>query len=268
MIDIDKIITLINQQGHTCASVEKSLHFGNGAIRRWKTSSPSVDKIYKLSNFLNISLSVLMPDELSTGSAELTSTVKSFDEPKEILSAYEKSPDNIKRCVRAALEPYMTEIAQEPHIDPSPPGGRDKRSAGRGSSSIIQFNQPDEAPPIMIPIVGKAAAGFPIEMIEEDYGEIPVTDRSVRPGDFAVYADGDSMIDFGINDGDTVIIHPQPVVDNYEIALVAVDNGSTIKKVRCNETTIELIPMNDAHETQVYDLDEGIRILGKFVTVI
>ena len=56
MFDVDYIIKLIEKKGYSCSKVEKSLGFGNGTIRRWKQSSPSINKLYALSEFLSVSI--------------------------------------------------------------------------------------------------------------------------------------------------------------------------------------------------------------------
>ncbi len=53
---VERILYIINEKGLTCSYVEKSLGFGNGSIKRFKTSSPSIDKVVALSDFLNVSL--------------------------------------------------------------------------------------------------------------------------------------------------------------------------------------------------------------------
>lgn len=57
---VDKIITLIKEKGLNVSTVEKQLGFGNGSIKRFKTNSPSIDKITKISNFLNVSVDYLL----------------------------------------------------------------------------------------------------------------------------------------------------------------------------------------------------------------
>ena len=60
---VDRIIQLIKQKGLSINAVEKQLGFGNGAIKRFATSSPSVDKIIALSNFLNVSVGYIITGE-------------------------------------------------------------------------------------------------------------------------------------------------------------------------------------------------------------
>lgn len=85
MLDIHRIITLITEKGYSCSSVEKSLGFGNGAIRRWETNSPSIKKLFELSNFLNIPINYLLTSEesskaLTQNERELLNLLNEFDE--------------------------------------------------------------------------------------------------------------------------------------------------------------------------------------------
>lgn len=120
---------------------------------------------------------------------------------------------------------------------------------------------------VTIPVVGKAAAGLPIEMIRENEDSLAVYDDIIQAGDFAVIASGDSMIDAGIHDGDRVIIRPQPSVENGEIALVAIEDGSTIKRFYREPDGCRLEPANPRHHTQKYPRSVEVRVLGKFIRV-
>ncbi|GHU56358.1 hypothetical protein AGMMS49975_19490 [Clostridia bacterium] len=62
--NVDKIIGIIEEKGYTCYAVEKSLGFGNGAIKRWATNSPSINKLIELSNFLKIDLGLFFYEEV------------------------------------------------------------------------------------------------------------------------------------------------------------------------------------------------------------
>ncbi len=124
----------------------------------------------------------------------------------------------------------------------------------------------ENTPQFSIPVVGRAAAGMPIEMIESHGDSLGINgDAKARPGDFAVIASGDSMTGVGIHDGDHVIIRPHPTVENGQIALVAIGDGSTIKRFYRDENGIRLVPANDDCETQYYSTDDDIRVLGKYV---
>nr|DAW15667.1 MAG TPA: repressor protein [Caudoviricetes sp.] len=91
MFNVEHILSLLDKRGYSCSKVEKSLGFGNGAIRRWKQSSPSIDKLYKLSNFLNISIIELLGEytDLSSDEQKLIEIYNGIsDDDKILLMAY------------------------------------------------------------------------------------------------------------------------------------------------------------------------------------
>jgi repressor LexA len=90
----------------------------------------------------------------------------------------------------------------------------------------------------------------------------------VHPGDFIVIAVGDSMIEAGINDGDRCVIRPQETVENGEIALIAIADGSTIKRFFKENGGYRLMPCNPTHAPLHYGKEMPIRVLGKFIKVI
>mgnify|MGYP000959726215 CR=1 FL=1 len=143
--------------------------------------------------------------------------------------------------------------------------------------SVVPFDEiaVSEAPSaparVMLPVLGRAAAGAPKSMISLEGEELRTNGdvaHDIRPGDFIVIADGDSMVDCGIHDGDHCVIHQTPEVSNGQIALVAVDDGSTIKRFYKERDGFRLVPCSADHAEQHYPPDAPIRVLGKFVKVI
>lgn len=122
---------------------------------------------------------------------------------------------------------------------------------------------------LKIPVMGRSAAGLPIEMVSipDDPVVIDVETR-IKAGDFIVIAVGDSMIDAGIHDGDKCVIRPRDWVENGEIALLAVNDGSTIKKFFKDADGFRLVPCNPAYPIQRYGSDAAIRVLGRFISVV
>lgn len=120
-----------------------------------------------------------------------------------------------------------------------------------------------------IPIVGSVACGNPI-YAEENIQEY-VTVLESDNVDFALYADGDSMNNCKIDDGDTVYIRKQSVVNNGEIAVVLVDNDSaTVKRFYDYGDQIVLRPdsTNPKHDEQRYfKKDHNIIIQGKVIFI-
>ena len=120
-----------------------------------------------------------------------------------------------------------------------------------------------------IPLLGKIAAGTPIEAISNNdkFIDVPSSDPSFREC-YALYVEGDSMIDEGILDGDIVIIEKKQDVNNGDIVVALIDKEeATLKKIRKRGDTIALEPANKSYKTQIYGPDRII-VQGKLKTLV
>ncbi len=116
-----------------------------------------------------------------------------------------------------------------------------------------------------LPILGSIACGKPI--MAEEYFEGYVYADAKFHADFCLRAQGDSMINARIYDGDIVFIRQQPVVDNGEIAAVAIDDEVTLKRVYVGDNFIELRAENPRFRPMIYRKEDfdSFRIIGKAV---
>ena len=124
-----------------------------------------------------------------------------------------------------------------------------------------------------VPVVGDIACGLPLlaEQNIEEYVDLP--ESWIGSGQFfALHANGDSMEDIGINNGDIVIIRQQETAEPGQVIVALVDESSaTLKRYypRLEEQVVELRPENDAFETQIIDLRErAFAIQGIAVKVL
>ena len=120
-----------------------------------------------------------------------------------------------------------------------------------------------------IPMLGKIAAGTPIEAISNYDQLIDVPKNYLLSEDsFALTVEGDSMIDEGIFDGDTVIISKITNVNNGDIVVALIDKEeATLKKFRKKGDSIALEPANKHYKTQIYGPDRVV-IQGKMSALI
>jgi repressor LexA len=114
-----------------------------------------------------------------------------------------------------------------------------------------------------IPLIGKIAAGLPIEAIEDFAEDIPAPPGTKNPNDFfALRVEGDSMINAGINDGDTVIIRKTNIAENGKIVVALIDDHeATLKRYRKKSNAIALESANPLYETRIFNPDR-IKIQG------
>ncbi len=120
-----------------------------------------------------------------------------------------------------------------------------------------------------VPVMGRIAAGVPIEAIQHNTHSVTVPPEMIGSGEhFALTVDGDSMIDVGIHDGDTVIIQQADTARGGEIVVALVDDAeATLKTFRREGTNIALEAANPAYETRVLPSDR-VKVQGKLVGLI
>lgn len=143
---------------------------------------------------------------------------------------------------------------------------RARRSPG-GAGLFFADNNAD-APALAVPLVGKIAAGLPIEAIE-DHEQLAVPAALLGPGEhYALQVSGDSMIEAGIFDGDFALIRKAEDARDGEIVVALIDNAdATLKILRREKGMVALEPANALYGTQVY-LPSRVKIQGKLAGLL
>ncbi len=124
--------------------------------------------------------------------------------------------------------------------------------------------------PAQLPLAGRIQAGEPNMAIEDVEGYVAV-DRSFVSGsdNFLLKVGGDSMIDAHIQDGDYVVVKPQPEANNGDIIVAIIDEEATVKKFFKNGNQIQLKPANPDYKPIVIDSGgRDVSIVGKVVSVL
>ena len=131
----------------------------------------------------------------------------------------------------------------------------------------IELISPVETRRFEFPLLGRVAAGKPIEAIE-DVSVIDVPPSMTGTGDhFVLLVQGDSMEEDGILDGDYVVVRKQPTAENGETVVALIDNEATVKKYYKRKGHVELRPAHTGMEPIL--IEEGeLRIEGKVVGVL
>src|SRR5215471_13455082 len=151
---------------------------------------------------------------------------------------------------------------------------RRDREVSRGLELVgTQRSQRQAQPRVLrIPVVGQIAAGLPIEAIEDPEDVIELPADSVPSNCFALRVRGTSMIEDHIDDGDLVVVRPQPAVDNGDIAVAIVNDatengGATLKRFYLEGDTVRLQPRNPAMQPIMVPADQ-VEIRGKVVKLL
>jgi repressor LexA len=146
-------------------------------------------------------------------------------------------------------------------------GGLSRRPAAAVPRSAS--NDDDAGASVSIPVMGRIAAGSPIEAIQHKTHSIAVPPEMIAGGEhYALEVKGDSMIDAGILDGDTVIIKNASSANPGEIVVALVDDEeATLKRFRRKGASIALEAANPAYETRIFGPDR-VKVQGRLVGLI
>lgn len=127
----------------------------------------------------------------------------------------------------------------------------------------------NEAGSVQLPLYGRIAAGLPIEALRDTANMIDVPMSLLSNGEhYALEVSGDSMVDAGILDGDTVIIRKGEAAENGQIVVALVDGQEvTLKRLRRRGNSIALEPCNATYETRIFPGDR-VRVQGRLVALL
>ena len=219
----------------------------------------------------------------------------SFEEMKEALDL--KSKSGIHRLITALEErgfirrlpnrARALEVVKMPESwGSASPGGASVIEADFGVGNTNRTGRPasvgdnvmpfpgnrggqEEPGGLAVPVIGRIAAGVPISAIQDNTHSVTVPPEMIGSGDhFALTVEGDSMIEAGIHDGDTVIIRQTQTAQGGEIVVALVDDEeATLKTFRRDGSHIALEAANPAYETRLLPA-ERVKVQGKLVGLL
>jgi repressor LexA len=140
---------------------------------------------------------------------------------------------------------------------------------GDFSNRLPGVRAANDAVAVQLPLYGRIAAGQPIEAMRDEAAHIEVPAAMLGLGDhFALEVAGDSMIDAGIWDGDTVIIRKGETAETGQIIVALVDeNEVTLKRLRRRGNSVALEPANPRHETRLFP-PHRVKVQGRLVGLL
>lgn len=200
----------------------------------------------------------------------------SFDEMKDALGL--KSKSGVHRLINALEErgfirrmanrARAIEILKTPDLAPASHSSDNVVAANFGTSPE-KPQVSSSADSVEIPLHGKIAAGTPIEALENRDSFVAVPAGMMGRGNcFALEVSGDSMIEMGILDGDTVVIESVNTARDGEVVVALVDREeATLKTLRRNGQFVELVPANRDYQTQVLEANR-VQVQGRLIGLL
>ena len=211
-----------------------------------------------------------------------TGVAPSFDEMKDALHLRSKSGIHrlisgleergfIRRLPHRARALEVTRLPEESAAPSTGERGRFSPTVIRGDFSGALPGTPvtGDIEAIDLPLYGRIAAGTPIEALRDPSNTVAVPGTLLGRGEhYALEIAGDSMIEAGILDGDTVIVQRCDTAENGSIVVALVDNVEvTLKRLRRRGASIALEPANQAYETRIFGPDR-VKVQGRLVGLL
>ncbi len=208
---------------------------------------------------------------------EETGVSPSFDEMKEALGL--KSKSGIHRLITGLEErefirrlPHRAralEVLRLPDDMSVHTGQKFLPRVIQGGASRRPDSSADEKSSIQLPLLGRIAAGTPIEALSDPSRFISVPGDLIGRGEYyCLEVEGDSMVEAGILDGDTVVIERSDNAENGAIVVAFVEGQEvTLKRLRKRPNSVALEPANADYETRIFGPDQ-VKVQGKLVGLV
>ena len=207
----------------------------------------------------------------------------SFDEMKDALDLKSKSGIHrlitgleergfIRRLAHRARALEVVRLPENSAEQPPPAPARQFAPTvikGGFAPSLVGAPVATPSDSVTLPLYGKIAAGTPIEALHDHANSIDIPASMLGSGNhYALTVEGDSMIDAGIHDGDTVVIRSCDSADAGTIVVALVDDLEvTLKRLRRKGASIALEPANKKYETRIFPPDR-VKVQGRLVGLL
>jgi repressor LexA len=212
-----------------------------------------------------------------------TGVSPSFDEMKDALRLKSKSGIHrlvsgleergfIRRLPHRARALEVVKLPEESAAAPAADRGRFSATVIRGDFKASLPGAPvaPDVEAVDLPLYGRIAAGTPIEALRDQSASVgvPASLLGRAAEHYALEVAGDSMIEAGILDGDTVIIERSDTAENGAVVVALIDEQEvTLKRLRRRGASIALEPANKAYETRIFGPDR-IKVQGRLVGLL
>ena len=171
-------------------------------------------------------------------------------------------PNEAGREIAVVADPVLDEEAEAPAFSPNV-------IQGDFSGRLPGVRAANEAAAVQLPLYGRIAAGLPIEALRDAGAHVEVPVALLGNGEhYALEVAGDSMVEAGILDGDTVVIRKGELADNGQIIVALIDDAEvTLKRLRRRGNSVALEPANKRHEIRIFPADR-VKVQGRLVALL
>ena len=209
---------------------------------------------------------ITLEEKLTIRQEEILKFIHDFIETNGFPPSYREIGSHFSITSTFGVKRHLDALIKKGYINID---SKSNRSISLTEASLLKFNSNKENNSIEIPILGRVAAGYPILSEQNIEGTLFIDSSLIKRGNnyFGLKVRGESMIEDGIFEGDTVIVKSQNNANNNEIVIAMVDKDTTVKRFSKNKMKIKLLPANKEFEPITITPENDFSILGKVVGV-
>lgn len=205
-------------------------------------------------------------DDLSPRQSEILSFIESVVDQRGVVPSYREIGGALGISSTNAVSDHIKALIRKGFVERVGEPGRPRSLR----LTVKATGRLDDGEMVQVPVLGRIAAGVPL-LAEENYEGTVRVDAGMLPAGgqiFALIVTGDSMIEDGIHDGDTLFVRQTSSVRTGDIAVVRVDGDATVKRFFPESGRIRLQPANSAMEPIYVDASSGdVEVIGLAVGV-
>jgi repressor LexA len=211
-----------------------------------------------------------MKDKLTERQEEILLFIRQFTQHSGYPPTLREIGKNFQISSTFGVKRHLEALVKKGHINIESNASRGISFIKKNTDGLPDGISRDENVFVKIPVLGRVAAGLPVNAVENREGSLVIDPSFLKRGEdaFALRVKGDSMINAGINDRDLVIVSPAEQVRNGDIVVAMLNDEATVKRFEVVKNKIKLIAENDAYKPIEVKSEDDFRLIGKVKGVV
>lgn len=211
-----------------------------------------------------------MKDKLTDRQEEIFSFIKQFTLESGYPPTLREIGKNFQISSTFGVKRHLEALVKKGFINIESNASRGISLVRKNTDDFIDKSIRDDDVFVKIPVIGRVAAGIPINAVENLEGSLVVDPSFLKNAEdaFALRVKGDSMIDAGINDKDLVIVSPKEQAKNGDIVVAMLNDEATVKRFEFINNKIRLIAENNAYLPIEVKREDDFKLIGKVKGVV
>jgi repressor LexA len=211
-----------------------------------------------------------MKNKLTDRQEEILTFIKQFTMESGYPPTLREIGKNFQISSTFGVKRHLEALVKKGFINIESNASRGISMIRKNSDDFVEGNWSDESAFVKIPVLGRVAAGIPINAVENHEGSLVVDPSFLKKSEnaFALRVKGDSMINAGINDKDLVIVSPNEQAKNGDIIVAFINDEATVKKFEIINNKIRLIAENNAYQPIEVKSQDDFKVVGKVKGVV